>query len=303
MNNSNERKTLGKGLSALISEASTSFVSDNRPDSGVCVLQLRDITFNPNQPRKIISHEELDELASSIREYGILQPIIVRKIDDGYQIIAGERRYHAAKQAGLNEIPAIIKQTNEIDSFEIAIIENIQRQNLNSLEEADAFRKLIDEYGHTQESLSQKMGKSRSYISNTMRLLKLPPEIKQMVADGRVSAGHARAIISSDNPLELARHILENNMSVREAENMMKRLQGQEAKTAASFRSGAENNQPKVAQDMDLLQMERALGRILGADVRIKQEKNDYCSLVIRCRGLEALDTIFSKLSDGGLDL
>ncbi len=301
MNNSNERKTLGKGLSALISEASTSFMDDQKPESGVCVLQLRDITFNPNQPRKIITHEELEELSSSIKEYGVLQPIIVRKIDDGYQIIAGERRYHAAKQAGLVEIPVIIKKTNEIDSFEIAMIENIQRQNLNSLEEAEAFRKLIDEYGHTQESLAQKMGKSRSYISNTMRLLKLPQEIKQMIADGRVSAGHARAIINSDNPLELARYILENNLSVREAENIMKRLQTKESKdNSVAF---VENQKQKSEQDADLLQMERAFARILSADVRIRQEKNDYCSLVIRCRGLEALDTILSKLNDGGLDL
>ncbi|CAL7960832.1 Chromosome-partitioning protein ParB [Alphaproteobacteria bacterium] len=300
MSNGGERKILGKGLSALISEATVSFVN-SQSDRQIFLLPLSSISFNPNQPRKTFGHEELEELTNSIKEYGILQPIIVRRVDnEQYQIVAGERRYHAAKKAGLTDISVIIKNINEIDSFEIALIENIQRQNLNILEEAEAYRRLIDEYSHTQESLAQKMGKSRSYIANTVRLLRLPEEIKQLVADQKISSGHARAIVNTDNPIEFARSIMENNLNVRETEKLIKRMQAK-GQTAGK---NDEKRQDRGAQEqnVDIKLLERSLSNNLRAKVRINID-DAHCKITIHCSDLEEFDAIIAKLGSTGVDL
>lgn len=301
MSHSNEKKTLGKGLSALISEVTTSFInSDN--DRYILSIPLNLISFNPNQPRSKINYDELQELTSSVKEYGIIQPILVKKIgDEKYQIIAGERRYHAAKNAGLTEIPAILKNVSEIDSFEIAIIENVQRENLSILEEAEAYKKLINEYGHTHDSISAKVGKSRSYVSNTMRLLKLPDEVKDLIIKNKISAGHARAIVNYDNPIELARNIIDNNLNVRGTEKLVKRLS--ETKGATNqLKERQVSNREDSREDIEIKQIEESLSAELDAKFKIDLN-GSKCKVTIECKSLEILDNIISKLSGNLISL
>lgn len=297
MSISSDKRSLGKGLTALLAEASSSFQDSVASDNSVRTVDLKNISFNEGQPRKIIKDSELSALSESIKAHGVIQPIILRTISqNNYQIIAGERRYHASKMAGLSRIPAIIRNLNEIDAFEIAVIENIQRENLTAVEEAQAYRKLIDEYGHTQESLSHKMGKSRSYISNTMRLLKLPDEVIAMLMNNQISVAHARAIINANDPVMIANMIVQKSLSVRETEKLV-----QSSLEAQSISSGTQKKES--IDDPDMLKTERMLSRSLGADVRIKQGKNDYCNITIKCRGMHLLDEIIAKLEGSAFDI
>lgn len=296
-----DKRALGKGLSALLSETSGSVdnavVHNSENTIGqITNIPIKYIRFNPNQPRKHINPEDIEELAGSIQEFGILQPILVKQTDvSEYQIIAGERRYHAAKKAGLIEIPVIIKTVNETIAFEIAVIENIQRQNLTPLEEAEAYRKLLDEYSHTQESLAKKIGKSRSFIANTVRLLRLPDEVKQLILDGKLSAGHARTMVNSDNPLELARTIIANNLTVRETEALLKRIENSNIK-AATTKLEKENSVELIDKE-NIQQIEDMLYQTLHIPVKIQVKHNKF-TIMIKCPNTEQLDKVISKLSD-----
>ena len=217
-----ERKVLGKGLGALIPDIS----SDEMPDKAIyCTLDS--IQINPHQPRTEFNQEKIQELADSIKEKGIIQPLLVKEVESGYQLIAGERRLRAATLAGLKKVPVIVKQVTEEEQLEYSLIENMQRENLNPIEEAEAYQKLINDFNYTQQKLSQVMGKDRTTIANQIRLLKLPPMIKQSIARQELTTGHARCLLSileAQKQREAFRLVLSKGLSVRETEKLVKKL-------------------------------------------------------------------------------
>ena len=222
------RKPLGRGLSALLGENTDEVRELPAPDivsSGLTEIDISLISANPEQPRSRFEGKALNELASSILSNGIVQPIVLRRVGDSYQIVAGERRWRAAQLAGLHKVPAVIKDVADDKILEIALIENIQREELNPIEEANAFRNLLDKIGLTQEELSERVGKERTLIATALRLLKLPSEIQQLISDGKITAGHGRALLlTSDRSVQVrtARAIIEKRLSVRETEKMVK---------------------------------------------------------------------------------
>lgn len=226
----NKNKKLGKGLDAIFGGDISTLIDDienNTPKSDQSIIALKDIRPNPYQPRKIFDEEALNELALSIKEHGIFQPVILKKSIQGYEIVAGERRCRAAKIAQLKEVPAIIVDFNDNQMMEIALLENIQRENLNAIEEAQAYQMMMEKLALTQEALSKRIGKSRSYVANTLRLLTLPQIIQDFVLDGKLSMGHARALITleSKKAVEIAKRCVEDNLSVRDAENIVKGIE------------------------------------------------------------------------------
>lgn len=284
MNTSSTAKKmpLGKGLSALLGPELQSDGDDNLkfvPSSSIAVSK--------NQPRTYFDDKSLAELAASIREVGILQPLVVRKGEQGtYELIAGERRLRASLLAGLSEVPVVIKEFNDKKAFEATLIENIQRSDLTPIEEAIGYQQFIEEYGYTQEQLSDVIGKSRSYIANTIRLLNLPEKIRQYVHDGMISAGHARALLTADNPDTLVEQIISKKLNVRQAEALSKK-QGKQ-------------KMPKVAesqaQDEDILSLQDQLSSLLKSAVQIKISGHKG-HIEIGFRSLEELDEIITKLS------
>lgn len=252
---------LGKGLGALFDEASEESGVKTEEQSEQ-VLSLEKINPNPNQPRSFFNEEELADLAASISKDGLLQPIIVRKVEDNYQIIAGERRYHACKLAGLNEVPVRIMETDEEETLRIALIENLQRSDLNAIEEARGFKSLMEIGGLTQAELAQAVSKSRSAIANSLRLLDLPEEIQAFIYDGRISAGHARAILSVPEPdkrMKLANKIADEKLSVREAESIAK-----------LYAAGSMERPVKPAPPRSFKVVAKELKNRFGAPVKVK---------------------------------
>jgi ParB family chromosome partitioning protein len=246
------------------------------------------ITPNPDQPRTDISEEGISELADSITKVGLLQPIIVRPLGEGYQIIAGERRWRAARQAGLERVPVRVLSKSETESLEIALIENLQRQDLNSIEEARGYRKLLTEYRMTQLELADKVSKSRSAITNALRLLDLPDEIQDLVYENKMTAGHARAVLSvSDEPtrLKLAQKIVTEGLSVRDAENL-----------ARLYAAGQTERAPRPVTPKTYKTVARKLRRLLTTNVRVKLAK-DKGKIEIEFQGEEDLERIFALLS------
>jgi ParB family chromosome partitioning protein len=213
------KKGLGKGLGALIPEIA-------REEENIQEISIKEIRVNQNQPRKHFDEKKIEELAESIKQHGVLQPVILRKRSEGYELVAGERRWRAAQKAGVEKIPAIVKELSDLDVMEIALIENLQREDLSPLEEAEAYKKLIEEFGMTQEELSKRVGKSRSQIANTVRLLNLDDEIKEMIIEEKLTAGHARALLAVEDKkerLKMAEKISKENMSVRQIEEAVKK--------------------------------------------------------------------------------
>jgi len=251
-------KRLGKGLSALISEDAS------KGKEKVETVKLKDIVPNPFQPRKKFNEEKLQELASSIREKGVIQPILVRPAGSGYELVAGERRWRAAQQLNVDEIPVIVRRDiSDANSLEISLIENIQREELNAIEEANAYKKLVDAFDYTLDKVGQMMGKDKTTISNSLRLLSLPAEIQGFVEDGKLTAGHARAILSviSDHKRKkIAQTIIRKGISVRETEQLVQRLSETRTKT-------------KKAKDPEIAQIEEALQHKLGTKVNIIRGK------------------------------
>ncbi|WP_281856411.1 ParB/RepB/Spo0J family partition protein [Litoreibacter halocynthiae] len=222
-----EKRGLGRGLSALMADIDVTVPakSDSSTGAGERIVPIERIEPNPDQPRRDFVKADLEELAESIREKGIIQPLIVRvhpKAADKFEIVAGERRWRAAQMAQVHEVPVVLRQLNDTEVLEIAIIENIQRSDLNPVEEAMGYRQLQDKFGHTQEQLATALGKSRSHIANLMRLLSLPEDVVRMLRQGDLTSGHARALITTDNPSDLARRVVKEGLSVRETERLAK---------------------------------------------------------------------------------
>lgn len=253
---------LGKGLESLMGEA-TAEVSAMTPDS---TLPISKVKPNKGQPRRTFEEGALDELADSIKQNGILQPILVRKKGASYEIVAGERRYQAAKRAGLKEVPVIVREVSDEDVFKLALIENLQRSDLNPIEEAQGFKKLIDEQGLTQEELGKVLSKSRSAIANTIRLLDLPKEVQEYMADGRITAGHARAILAvagEEGRIRLAEKVVSENLTVRQTENL------------APLFSGTETVRPqRVPTPQSFKRAARQLRIALDTNVKVKRVRN-----------------------------
>lgn len=302
------RRNLGRGLDALLGggadgeTAPETRTEDSAPAGrdGPRQIPVDRIRSGRYQPRRRFDKEELDALAESIRRKGIVQPILLRPHPDeadAYELIAGERRWLAAQQAGLHEVPALVRALTDRDALEVAIVENIQRQDLTPLEEAQGYKRLIDEFGHTQEELAEVIGKSRAHIANMLRLLGLPESIRDMLHDGKLSAGHARALVTADQPEALAREIVAKGLSVREVE---KRLQsGRPPKTeSGGGKGGAARAGAGDEKDVDTVALEKDLANRLGLTVDIRN-KGERGELVIHYRSLEQLDDVLARLSGG----
>lgn len=287
-----ERRGLGRGLSALMADVGPAVATPATPARPERVIPVDRIAPNPDQPRRSFNEDALEDLANSIREKGVIQPLILRidpRDPEGFQIVAGERRWRAAQRAQLHEVPAIVRELDDTEVLEIAIIENIQRADLNPVEEATGYRQLMDRFGHTQEKVAEALGKSRSHIANTLRLLNLAPEILAFLRDGRISAGHARALLTADDPMGLARKIVDQGLSVRETEKLAKQPVKTSPRTTASRTS---------EKDADTRMLEKDLAAALGMGVSIDHDAGTAGGKVtIRYASLEDLDEVCRRLS------
>lgn len=289
MNEDNSKRRLGRGLAALIGEMDQIPAAEIGAAPSVNPDRLVPIEFvgrNPRNPRRYFDESELQDLASSIRQHGIVQPVVVRTASDNrYEIIAGERRWRAAQLAGLTDIPVIIRDVDDRTALEIAIVENVQRSDLNPLEEAMGYELLIADHGYTQNDLGEIIGKSRSHVANSLRLLKLPDPVREMLASGTLSAGHARALVPTSDPVALARAIVAKGMSVRDAE----RLAQNDIKSQSDPNHGQAPR--KDEKDADTLALERTLSDVLGLDVTVNHKGNGG-HLKISYKTLEQLEEI-----------
>ena len=287
---------LGRGLSALIDESARPSTEEAPAQSrgGVREIEIGRIRPNPNQPRMHFSEESIDELADSIGERGVLQPILLRPHGDGFEIIAGERRWRAAQRARLHSIPAIVREIDDSTTAELALIENIQRQDLNPLEEAEGYRQLIQRHGHTQDDVGRIVHKSRSHVANRLRLLDLPEFVRQSLLTGDISMGHARAVAPSGDPEDLTREIIAKGLSVRQAEARARRERSRPGPGADIGRASARNAAKTFDADLDAL--ERQLGDILGLKVQVTH-KGQGGSVSLHYSSLDQLDMICQRLS------
>ena len=279
-----QKKGLGRGLSSLMGDVEIPIKENNNKLSDT-KIPISKLIANPLQPRRLFNKESINELAVSIKSKGLVQPILVRpseKNPGNYEIIAGERRWRAAQIAQLHEMPAVVKNLNDVESLEIAIIENVQRSDLTVIEEATGYKKLIESYGHTQEQLSEIVGKSRSHVANIMRLLTLPQSIQDMITEGKISAGHARAIMNSAFPEKLAEKIVNENLSVREAESIAKHGKNQIKKVRL--------------KDPDTVDLENSLSQKLGLNVEIIHKGNKGGHIKIDYKNLDQLELVTKKL-------
>ena len=287
-----DHSRLGRGLAALIGD-----VGDETPlaDSGRKPRRapIENLQPNPRNPRRLFTDDELDELATSIRERGIIQPIVVRALKgDNFEIIAGERRWRAAQRAGLHDVPIAVVEANDAQSLEYAIIENVQRTDLNPIEEATGYLALMDDFNRTQEEVAQIVGKSRPHIANTIRLLKLSEPVKQLVRTGKISAGHARLLVGQPNAELIAHEIIDKGWSVRDLEaDMRKDVAGQ----LRDMRREAKGFVVNIPKDADTRALERRLSDVLGLDVSV-DHRGESGTLRIKYRNLEQLDAVLKKL-------
>ncbi len=286
----NDKPTrLGRGLAALIGDMATVEGARVTESGGVKKLPVEFIIANRSNPRRTFNSEQLEELTNSIREKGVMQPLLVRPSDDPniFEIIAGERRWRAAQKAGLHDVPVIVRDVGDKEALELAIIENVQRADLNPLEEAMGYGQLIEQFDYTQQDLAQVIGKSRSHVANTLRLLRLPEDVREMVSSGTLTAGHARTLITAEDPATLARQIVSGGLSVREAEALSQQ------------RDIAGKKKPSESQadrDADTVALERRLSDALGLSVSLAHSERGG-KLEIRYKTLEQLDGICLKLT------
>jgi len=282
---------LGRGLSALLGEAvrEEPVAPGGTRSAGVQTLPVAEIEPHPEQPRRHFDEAALDELARSIAARGLIQPIVVRPWQGRYQIVAGERRWRAAQRAQLHQVPVIVRDFDEAETLELALVENIQREDLNAIEEAEAYRKLIDRFGHSQEALGRIVHKSRSHIANLLRLLDLPESVRAAVADGQLSMGHARALITAADPDALAQTVIAKGLSVRETERLART-----ARTGGDPRPLLSGH--RAVPDADIAALERQLGDILGLKVRIAHS-GTAGSVTLGYSSLDQLDLICQRLS------
>ena len=272
------KKCLGRGLSSLLGDSTKKIVTNK--------VSIKDLTRNKLQPRKHFDKENLEELTNSIREQGVIQPIVVRPdkaLDGKYEIIAGERRWLASQNAGLHEIPVVILNVDDVKSLEFAIVENVQRQDLNPIEEARGYQKLVKDFNYNQEKLSKFIGKSRSYIANSLRLLGLPSEVLVMVETGDLSAGHARSLIGINNSVELAKKIIQKKLSVRQSEVLVRQFRNKKFKLVSK-------------KDANILELQKSLEEKTGLSVSINNKKNNTGTITFEYRDLEQLDKLINTI-------
>ena len=268
------KKGLGRGLSSLI--------GDNKIEKNINKLSISDLTRNKYQPRRIFNQENLDELTNSIKERGIIQPIIVRRTkneNSNYEIIAGERRWLAAQKAGLHEVPVVIIEADDLKSLEFAIVENVQRHDLNAIEEAQGYQRLIDDFSYDQDKVAKFIGKSRSHISNCLRLLTLPKEVIELIEESKLSRGHAKMLVGLTNALFVANKIIQKKLSVRQTENLVKIF-----KSKKIFKI--------VSKDSNLKKLESSLSEKIGLNVLIKNKKNNQGSILFEYKDLDQLNKL-----------
>ena len=278
--NSKIKKGLGRGLSSLIGETKV----ENKTNK----LSLSDIVPNKYQPRKNFEEENLEDLTNSIKERGVIQPIIVRtsKTESSkYEIIAGERRWLAARKAGLHDIPVVVTDVDDLKSLEFAIVENVQRHDLNPLEEAQGYKRLIDEFSYDQDKVSKFIGKSRSYITNSLRLLNLPEEVLKFVEQKKISSGHAKILVGLENALSIANKIIEKNLSVRQAENFVK-----------IFRK--KQKPSKLNKDLNVRDLELSISSKIGLKVNISNKKNNKGKISFEYKDLDQLNKIIEVIKN-----
>ena len=281
MNTIKFKKGLGRGLSSLL--------GNTKSKTNITKLSINDVNRNRLQPRKDFNKESLEELTNSIKENGVIQPIIVRsdKSSAGkFEIVAGERRWLASQNAGLHEIPVIVLNVNDEKSLEFSIVENVQRQDLNAIEEAQGYQRLIDEFSYNQEKLAKFIGKSRSYIVNSLRLLSLPKEVISYVENEKISAGHARSLVGLPNATQIANKIAENKLSVRQSENLIRALRNKR------------NLKVVPSKDSNILDLEKSLVDKTGINVEIKNNKNNSGKLSFEYKNLEQLDRLINIIKN-----
>jgi ParB family chromosome partitioning protein len=300
LNGDKQKRALGRGLSALIpqaapppSAAAVAVVVPPEPPAppkgSVLKLPIEAIHRDTLQPRRHFDEEKLRELTESIKAQGVLMPVLVRKDGDGYKIIAGERRWRASQLAGLHEIPAIVREVTEVEAFELALVENLQRADLNPMEEAEGYHRLVEEFGLTQELVAQRVGKERSTVANALRLLGLPPEVKEMVAVGNLSAGHARALLGVPRipeMTELAQQVAARKLSVRDTEKLVQQAKGTKAKDSGK----PQKQSPQVKALTEELQ------RILGTKVRLVEKSSGKGTIEVDYFSYDDLDRILKVL-------
>lgn len=285
-----EKRGLGRGLSALM--ADVDLIPSDKPAPRQ-ILPVEQITPNPDQPRRSFAPEALEELAQSLRSRGMLQPLIVRPhpTDKGlYQIVAGERRWRAAQIAQLHEVPVVVSDLNDTEMLEVAIVENIQRADLNAIEEASSYKQLMERFGHTQEKLGEALNKSRSHIANLLRLLNLPEQVQTWLKEGKLTAGHARALITAPNAVELARKVIERNLSVRETEELVRKQAEPAAKKS--------NRSSHSEKDADTRALEGDLSATLRMPVAINHSGTEGGQMVISYKDLDQLDRLCQLLAN-----
>ena len=281
MNTIKFKKGLGRGLSSLL--------GDTKSKTNITKLSINDVNRNRLQPRKVFNKESLEELTNSIKENGVIQPIIVRsdKSSAGkFEIVAGERRWLASQNAGFHEIPVVVLNVDDEKSLEFAIVENVQRQDLNAIEEAQGYQRLIDEFSYNQEKLAKFIGKSRSYIVNSLRLLSLPKEVISYVENEKISAGHARSLVGLPNATQIANKIAENKLSVRQSENLVRALRNKR------------NLKVVPSKDSNILDLEKSLVDKTGINVEIKNNKNNSGKLSFEYKNLEQLDRLINIIKN-----
>ena len=285
------KSRLGRGLASLIGEPVQGQGALPR-EGEQRLVPTTDLKAGRLNPRKDFRDEELAELAESIRSKGLVQPIIVRPAAAGYEIVAGERRWRAAQKAGLHTVPVIARDLTDKEVLELAIIENVQRADLNAIEEATGYRELIERFSYSQEALSDIIGKSRSHVANTLRLLKLPEAVQAMVQDGRLTAGHARALVGREDAEAIARRILDESLSVRQVEALVQEGGSSETESSGGVRSVRE-------KDADTRAFEKELSSVLGLKVEIKRGSGESGNLVIKFSNFDQLDYIRMRLVHG----
>jgi ParB family chromosome partitioning protein len=278
MDTSKIKKGLGRGLSSLIGETKT--------EKNTSKVLISDLIRNKYQPRKTFDPENLDELTNSIKERGIIQPIIVRKSEqknNKFEIIAGERRWLAAQNAGLHEVPVVVTEADDLKSLEFAIVENVQRHDLNAIEEAQGYQKLINEFSYDQEKVSKFIGKSRSHVTNCLRLLTLPEEVIKLIENNKLTQGHAKVLVGLENGLFLAKKIIEKKLSVRQAESLVKIFKTKKPRK-------------NLAKDPNLSQLELSISDKIGLSVLIKNKKNNSGSIIFNYKDLDQLNKIIEVI-------
>jgi len=274
------KKGLGRGLSSLLGDSSQKVETNKIP--------IQNILRNQFQPRKNFNKSSLEELANSIKEQGVIQPIVVRPSSSQngkYEIIAGERRWLASQNAGLHEVPVVILNVDDVKSLEFAIVENVQRQDLNPVEESRGYQRLVDDFNYNQDKLSKFIGKSRSYIANSLRLLSLPSEVLEMVEQGNLSAGHARSLIGLNNSIELAKKIIQKKLSVRQSENLAKQYRDKKFKLISK-------------KDPNILDLQKTLEEKTGLNISITNKKNNSGTITFEYKDLDQLDKIIKAIKN-----